>query len=129
MHETQVPPRVTRRWLVRSVLVAAGLAMPLVALELVLRLTGAGGPATHGVSFDRERFHYLPEPERANPWLAGVGKEGEVLTLAVVGDSFAVGQGVDWDDALPARLERLLNLNAGVPPADVRAFADRKSVV
>ncbi len=57
---------------------------------------------------------------RAHPWTLGASN---LLRIAVIGDSFTVGVGVQTDDTYGARLERLLNLNAGSVPAEVRIYA------
>ena len=70
--------------------------------------------------FDRPLVFFQPQPQRRRP----PGPRRKRLDIAVVGDSFTVGEGVQWDDAYPARLERLLNLNADVPPAHVTVLAE-----
>ena len=89
-----------------------------IGLEIVLRFSppvSAVNPAA-----DRSPTFYRQASDRAHPWSHG---ESNVLRIAAIGDSFTVGVGVQLDDAYGARLERLLNLNDGVPPADVRIFA------
>ena len=92
--------------------------MVLLGLEIVLRFSppvSAVNPAA-----DRSPTFYRQASERAHPWSRG---ESNVLRIAVIGDSFTVGVGVQLDDTYGAKLERLLNLNDGVPPADVRIHA------
>ncbi len=97
------------------VVVLAGLA-----LEIVIRLMPqAFFPDTEARS-DRSPASVFPEDSRAHPWAADAA---DPLRVAVIGDSFTLGAGVQADDAYGARLERLLNLNAGVRPAAVRVFA------
>ncbi|MEZ5332134.1 MAG: GDSL-type esterase/lipase family protein [Thermoanaerobaculia bacterium] len=103
-------------------LVLGGLLVPLVALEVALRIAGTSRAVELGPDFDRPDSLFVWQPPRANPWLrANPGREP--FRIAVIGDSFTVGQGVRWDDAYPARLERWLNFNAGVPPVDVLVYA------
>ena len=101
-------------------LVVAGLAIGLLLVEATARLGGLADPPRLGAEFDRSPALFFAEPERQHPWSRGAA---ETFTIAVIGDSFTVGEGVQHDDAYPARLERLLNLNAEAPPAEVRTYA------
>lgn len=112
-----------RRPLQALALLLAGLLLPLAALEVALRLAGAPGELDLGPDFDRPDTLFAWQGDRANPWLHAPHARGESFRLAVIGDSFTVGQGVRWDDAYPARLERWLNFNDGVEPVDVMVFA------
>jgi lysophospholipase L1-like esterase len=104
-------------------LTLGGLLLPILVLELWLRVAGAPDEVDLGPDFDRPDVLYSWQRGRANPWLGATGADGEVFRLAVIGDSFTAGQGVHWDDAYPARLERWLNFNEGVPPVDVLVYA------
>jgi lysophospholipase L1-like esterase len=104
-------------------LALGGLLLPLMALELWLRLAGRPERIDPGPDFDRPDVLYTWQRERANPWLRVPDAAQDVFRLAIIGDSFTVGQGVQFDDAYPARLERWLNYNAGVPPVDVLVHA------
>jgi hypothetical protein len=108
----------------RLVLVLLGVAVPLLAVEVVLRAMGLDAPAELDETFDRPREIYRPERARMNPWSAG---HPDPLRIAVIGDSFTVGQANHSYDAYPARLEALLNLNEGQRPAEVRVYAERGS--
>jgi lysophospholipase L1-like esterase len=66
------------------------------------------------------RSFYQPMPGRMHPWTQGAA---DALRIAAIGDSFTVGVGVQKDDNYAARLERLLNCNDGLPPAEVRVHA------
>jgi len=97
------------------------LGLGLVAAELAFRFLGVGGPLELGPNFDREEVHYLQE----EPWKdARVWSGGPFYRLAVIGDSFTVGQGVSWMDAYPYRLQGLMNLNAKPPPVALEVFAE-----
>ena len=109
-----------RRTGLKLALVAAGLLVGLAAAELVVRLSGAARPAELGALFDRPTVAYEAAPERRHPWSA---RRSQTHRVAVVGDSFTVGEGNQTDDAYPARLERLLNLNAAVTPVAVEVYA------
>jgi GDSL-like Lipase/Acylhydrolase family len=80
---------------------------------------GIGRPLPLEPLFDREVASYLPEAER----LENSGPRRDGLRVAIIGDSFTYGDGVDWDDAYGQRLGRLLNLNAEAPPAEVGVWA------
>lgn len=97
-----------------------GLAVAGLISEGVARWRGVGGPAGLDPAFDREAVYVLPEASRASPYAAGAE---DPLKVAVIGDSFTVGQANQWYDAFPARLERLMNLNDGVRPVQVVAYA------
>lgn len=106
----------------RIALLTAGLVVGGIVAEVVVRVTGAARPAELGELFDRPTVVYERALERRHPWS---GETGDILSVAVVGDSFTVGQGNQTDDAYPARLERLLNLNAGSRPAAVKVYAKK----
>lgn len=114
--ETPAPPR---RWVAataRSIMVLLALGLPLAVLEIVLRMSPAGVPPEN----DRTHVVMYPDPARQHPWTRG---ETNVLRIGVVGDSVTQGVGVQPQDAYGERLEYLLNLNTGVPPAEVRVYA------
>lgn len=109
-------------WLGKALLVGLGLAAPLLVLEAGLRLRAARAGSWHGPELDRERFDRYGRPgERPQPPTTA----GEELRIAVIGDSFTAGDGVGWLDAYPARLERLLNLNAGARPVRISVYAEK----
>ncbi len=122
--ETDSKPRAGRLGKVAAHLglVVFGFALSFLAVELLLRALGLDKPAELGPTFDRPVLIYHPEGPRMNPWAAG---HDDPLRIAVVGDSFTYGQGNHRYDAYPARLESLLNLNAGQRPAEVRVYAER----
>ena len=94
----------------------------LVALEIAFRITGRsdGTDASFGPDFDRSQAIFYSDVARAHPWSQG---DEPGLTIAVIGDSVTNGSGVQPDDSYGMRLERLLNLNEGLPPAEVHVFA------
>lgn len=101
-------------------LIVFGLAIALLLLEGAFRFAGVGGPAELRPTFDRPDTGYPPHPDRRHPWS---GVDGELLRVAVIGDSFTTGFGNQWHDSYPRRLEQLLNLNADAVPAEVRVWA------
>ncbi len=103
----------------RAALILFGLAIAWIGLEIFVRSTGRADRPVLGTNFDRSPALFFPEPERRHPWTEG----DDPFRIGVIGDSFTVGQGVQVDDAYPARLERLLNLNAGVRPAEILVWA------
>lgn len=109
----------------KSILVRLGMVLVLLgfffaALEIVFRLAGRFQQDTSKAFYDRSETIYYPQDSRLHPWSAGASN---VLQIAVIGDSITIGQGVQFDDTYGCRLERLLNLNTGVPPAEVRIYA------
>ncbi len=104
----------------RLALLAAGLVVGGIGAEVLVRAIGAARPAALGAMFDRPSVVYHSAPERRHPWIR---RKRDALRVAVVGDSFAIGEGNLVDDAFPARLERLLNLNAGTRPVAVAVYA------
>lgn len=101
-------------------LVLLGLAAAWLLVEAIARFAGLAAPPQLGTNFDRSPALFFSEPERLHPWSS---TDGDVFRIAVIGDSFTVGEGVQRDDAYPARLERLLNLNANTTPVEVRTYA------
>jgi hypothetical protein len=89
----------------------------LTVLEIGLRLVPP--KALHDPLADRSTLFYEIQPARRHPWTAGASN---VLRIAVVGDSFTRGCGVQIDDRYGAHLERMLNLNTGLPPAEVLVY-------
>jgi len=102
----------------RLMLAVFSVASMFVIMELALRLfPPAPGPTPLG---DRSSFFYMPDDDCRHLWSNG---KTNVMRIAVVGDSFAAGAGVQVDDRYSERLERLLNMRAGLPPVEVRPFA------
>jgi len=103
----------------RLLLVLGSLLVMLIALECVLR--GIAHRPTPSPIGDRSPFFYVPDEDRDHPWSRGATN---VLRIAVIGDSFTVGEGVQGDDRYANRLERLLNMQSKKPPVNVRVFAE-----
>ena len=98
--------------LVLSVLVVLGM------LEVVLRRVPP--VSRSNPTADRSPVFFGQAQERAHPWVRGTNAG---LRVAVIGDSFTAGVGVQKLDTYGARLEQLLNLNDGVAPARVEIQA------
>ncbi len=90
------------------------------ALEIVIRIMAPRFSPEAAAASDRSPIFVYPQASRAHPWARGAP---DPLRVAIIGDSFALGAGVQADDAYGARLERLLNMNDRVRPAMVRVFA------
>ena len=97
-----------------------GLCVPLLLVEGIMRLSGTALPPSIGMNLDRSLTQYRYCPEQLHPWIRGATN---VLRLAVIGDSISNGAGIQKDDSFGFRLERMLNMNTGVPPAAVYVFA------
>lgn len=117
MNQIQQPSRV-KAVVSRILLAAFGAFFALLAAELLIRLAARAQP-TPALQHDRSAVFYDVQPGRDHPWSA---RADNPLRIAVIGDSFAKGVGVQLDDRYAARLERLLNLNEGVRPVEVRVF-------
>ena len=90
----------------------------LVLFECVLRvMSHTPSPSPVG---DRSPFFYIQAENRDHPWSQGATNE---MRIAVIGDSFTAGKGVQVDDRYGNRLERLLNMQSGKPPVTVRVYA------
>lgn len=119
MNETRQSGGRLRKVAARMLLALFSAGLALLAAELLLRAAARAMPAAPLLRHDRSAVFYDVQPGRDHPWAAG---EKSPLRIAVIGDSFAKGVGVQLDDRYAARLERLLNLNEGVRPAEVRVF-------
>lgn len=101
--------------------VALALAGPVtlsIVMEAALRFNHAHASGNPHADWDRSPMYYdFTGSELAPP------EEGSCIRLAVVGDSFAQGAGVQTDDRYAARLERALNTHPGMPHAEVECHA------
>ena len=112
---------VTRRGLWKKVLLLGiSCLLVLIVLELALRILHYKPTFNALEHSDRSPIYYRIDPERLHPF---AGRE-DVLRIAVVGDSFAHGVGVQEDDRFASKLERMLNANAKTRPAVVEVFAE-----
>ena len=112
---------VSRRHLWKqALLVLFGCALLFVVLELGLRIIRFTPASDALARSDRSDVFYRMDRERLHPFEAGTAG---VFRIAVIGDSFAHGEGVQVDDRFAAKLERMLNANAGVRPACVDVYA------
>ena len=80
----------------RATLVLFGLAMAWIMVEAFVRLTNLAAPPELGAEFDRSPALFLPQSGRQHPWSSS---EEDTFLIAVIGDSFTVGEGVQRDDA------------------------------
>ncbi len=99
-------------------LLAFSVLLVLLGGELVLRISPLASRTDPAA--DRSPIFYHQAPDRLHPWSRGAS---HVLRIAVIGDSFTAGVGVQKGDNYASQLERLLNLNADVPPAEVAQIA------
>lgn len=61
---------------------------------------------------DRPKFYYQPENStNLQSNIYQVPKSDNVYRVAVIGDSFTFATSMQFDDAFPAKIERMLNLN------------------
>ena len=104
----------------RLALGAFSLVFSLTLAEAACRLLARNGPADPLAGMDRPATFFHVDPERQP--LAAVADE-EAVRIAVVGDSFTVGAGVQTGDRYAAQLERMLNARAGLKPVKVKLFA------
>jgi hypothetical protein len=104
----------------KQVLLMGGTGLAaLLVLEVAVRLLQprSSGAALSG--HDRSRIFYEIAPERQHP----TPEEAKIARrVAIVGDSFTRGVGVQIDDRFAAKLERMLNANAGARPVVVDVF-------
>jgi lysophospholipase L1-like esterase len=108
--------------LFRLFTVVFALAAGFVVAEIAMRMLSAepGFHARKAKYFDRGPNFYHPEPARLHPWAA---EHPDPLRIAVIGDSITAGASVNPLDTYPRQLERLLNMNDSVRPAQVDVYA------
>ncbi len=105
-----------KKLIMKLLLALWAVALSLVAIEIVLRLMSDRTPNPLA---DRSRTFYDQAISRMSPWARG---ETNVLRIAVIGDSFTRGVGVQMDDRYGDRIERMLNMNEGPLPARVTVY-------
>jgi lysophospholipase L1-like esterase len=116
---------VVKKLIFRVLLALLSVVMVLVTVEAGLRIAAARRPAhptPWGPHYDRSHATYVAEDARLHPWTDQA--TGGVFRVAVIGDSFTVGGGVQAYDSYARRLEQMLNLNRGVRPAAVDVYAE-----
>lgn len=96
------------------------LALSWVLAEVACRLLARNGPADPLAGADRPTTYFHVDPER-QPLVAV--SDADALRIAVIGDSFTAGAGVQATDRYAAQLERMLNARAGLQPVKVKLFA------
>lgn len=106
--------------IVRNVLLSiASIVVCFVLFEGAFRLVSSIGNKRVNWE-DRPLFYYMPKSTQS---LRGLHYEQKKLPsnfrVAVVGDSFSFAPYMQYDDAFPARLERMLNLNDSEHKAEV----------
>ncbi len=103
----------------------ASLAICLLTAEAVFRIIGAG-PKVRSWK-DRPLYYYLPAGARS---LRGLdlpeAADPTVFRLAVFGDSFSFAPYMQFDDAFPRRLERMLNLNGSAQKSEAAGASGEK---
>jgi lysophospholipase L1-like esterase len=104
----------------RLALGAFSLALALALAEAACRLLARNGPADPLAGADRPATFFRVDPERQP--LAAVA-DADAVRIAVIGDSFTVGAGVQTTDRYAAQLERMLNARAGRRPVKIKLFA------
>ena len=70
---------------------------------------------------DRSAYFYMADKRHDHVW-SSPGQSNEIR-IAVIGDSFTVGSGVQVDDRYANRLESMLNMKNDLPDVDVDVFA------
>ena len=113
------PCSMKRTTVERMVLVALAIVASLATMECFLRLMpSVPGPSPLG---DRSSSLYLPD--EGHDHVCRPLRSTNSVRIAIIGDSFTLGSGVQTDDRYGSRLERLLNMRSGVPEVEVRVFA------
>ncbi len=115
-------PRSIVAW--RGVLVRGALAVVGLSALAEFGLRWWLPPCADVIPFDRSTHLLGVEDEREHPWTAG---QSNAWTLAVVGDSIAMGVGNQKCHRLAFVLEWFLNVGTSAPPARVRLYAKPSS--
>lgn len=105
-----------------AALICVAALCTIIALELLagreLRRANALAVSTR----DRSPITYYIDDGRMHPFTAP--DDTNALRVVVIGDSITRGANCFFSDSFGARLERLLNLNAGTRPARVDVYAE-----
>ena len=92
-------------------LVVIGSLFALILFEVLFRVVSALHPMRPTRS-DRPAFYYAPQNSfRAQDYAYDMAKPEGTFRIAIIGDSFTYPTYLQFDDAFPKRLERMLNLN------------------
>ncbi|MCB0333652.1 MAG: SGNH/GDSL hydrolase family protein, partial [Bdellovibrionales bacterium] len=109
--EDETPSQSRFRWCQNLLLGVLSIFFSLIALEVGYRLFLAVAPQTQTWS-DRPTSYYKPEASTSlQDYAYQVPKPQGTYRIAVIGDSFTFAPYMQFDDAFPKRLERMLNLN------------------
>lgn len=110
-------PMQSKVFLKRFSAIVFGLVAPLAVLEIALRL---GAFAQSKVRRDRPKEYFsAARAGSARDYPYAVQKPANTFRIVVVGDSFAFGDLLQFDDTFSKRLERWLNLTGGPRKAEV----------
>lgn len=109
--------------LLNAVTAAAGLVFVLALVEAAVR---AALHSPQAARSDRPQYYYVPDTsDTLQDYPHAEPKPEDIYRVAVIGDSFTFAPGMQFDDAFPKRLERMLRthepgekvevINYGVP--------------
>lgn len=97
-----------------------GLLVSLLLLEVIIRIAESRLSSTHTMWSDRPRYYFRPEAsETMQDYPLRLPKPPQTFRLAVIGDSYTFAPYMQFTDAFPKILERMLNLNTGEQRAEV----------
>lgn len=92
----------------------------LLGIEVLFRVIQSRYIISHLSCFDRSAVYFQVDEERLHPW-SHLAENSR--SIAVVGDSFTRGAGVQLTDRFAAILERMLNVNRDAMPFKVEVLA------
>lgn len=96
--------------------------MALTLFEVTYRLLIKSSSTAHVID-DRPAFYYKPETSNSMQDFHFTKKKAKnIFRIAVLGDSFSFAPFMQFDDAFPKKLERMLNLNESALKAEVINF-------
>lgn len=97
-----------------------GLLLSLILLEGIIRLAESRLSSTQAAWSDRPRYYFRPEASKTmQDYPIQQPKPPRTFRLAVIGDSYTFAPYMQFSDAFPKILERMLNLNSGTQRAEV----------
>lgn len=107
-----------RRLFLGPLIASLGLLLALVVVEITFRIISNFRSQIYWS--DRPQTFYFPKDAVSKQdFPYQVQKPANTFRIAVVGDSFTFAPYLQFDDAFPKRLERLLNLNSQLPHVEV----------